>query len=310
MMPRPAGALTPKYRKHQASGQAIVTIAGRDLYLGPYGTKTSRIEYDRVVGEWLAAGRPLAAVDQPSDLTVTEVLARYVRFAQQHYRKDGQPTQEVINIRYALRPVKELYGHTLACNFGPLALKAIQQRFIRDGICRDQINQRIGKIKRVFKWAVSEELIPPSVFQALQTVVGLRAGRTDAKEMPPVMPVDDATIDATLPFLPAVVADMVRFQRHTGCRPGELCSIRPCDVDTSGEIWVYRPQSHKTQHHGRERRIFIGPQGQAVLRPYLLREKSDRCFTPADSERKRRAAVHAASDAAKLWEPTWNEQEP
>ena len=116
-----------------------------------------------------------------------KLLIRYWRFAELHYRKDGQPTQEVVNIRYALRPVKGTVRPHAGRDFGPLALKAIQQRFIRDRICRDQINQRIGKIKRVFKWAVSEQLIPPSVFQALQTVVGLRAGRTDAKEMPPVI---------------------------------------------------------------------------------------------------------------------------
>jgi integrase len=285
----------PTYRKHRASGQAVVTLNGRDCYLGVHGTKASRAEYDRVIGEWLAAGRQLAAVDAASDLTITEVLARYWRFAEHNYRKDGRPTQEVINIRYALRPLKELYGPTLARDFGPLALKAIQQRFIRDRICRDQINQRVGKIKRMFKWAVSEQLIPPSVFQALETVVGLRAGRTEAKETAPVLPVEDAVVDATLPYLPPVVADMVRFQRFTGCRPGELCAIRPCDVDTSdAEVWVYRPQSHKTQHHGRERRIFIGPQAQDVLRPYLLREKTALCFTPAESEQKRRALVHEA----------------
>jgi hypothetical protein len=43
---------------HRASGQAVVTIAGQDHYLGPHGTTASRIEYDRLVGEWLAAGRP------------------------------------------------------------------------------------------------------------------------------------------------------------------------------------------------------------------------------------------------------------
>ena len=37
----------PKYRKHRASGQAVVTLNGRDHYLGPHGTKASRIEYDR-----------------------------------------------------------------------------------------------------------------------------------------------------------------------------------------------------------------------------------------------------------------------
>ena len=107
-------------------------------------------------------------------------------------------------------------------------------------------------------------------------------------------PVADSVVEATLPWLPSVVADMVRFQRLTGCRPGEVCQLRPCDVDTAAEVWLYKPASHKTQHHGRERFIFIGPQAQDILRPYLLREKESLCFQPADSERKRLAVVHEA----------------
>jgi hypothetical protein len=34
----------PKYRKHRASGQAIVTISGRDHYLGPFNSKASKVE--------------------------------------------------------------------------------------------------------------------------------------------------------------------------------------------------------------------------------------------------------------------------
>ena len=94
-------------------------------------------------------------------------------------------------------------------------------------------------------------------------------------------------VEATLPHLPQVVADMVRFQRLTGCRPGEVCQLRPMDLDRSGEVWQYRPASHKTEHHGRERVIFVGPKAQAVIRPYLLREPSAYCFNPAESEEKR-----------------------
>ena len=42
----------PKYRKHKASGQALVTLNGRDFYLGPHGSPESRADYDRLVAEW------------------------------------------------------------------------------------------------------------------------------------------------------------------------------------------------------------------------------------------------------------------
>jgi len=49
----------PSYRKHKVSGQAVVTLDGRDFYLGPHGTKASHAEYDRLVAEWLANRRQL-----------------------------------------------------------------------------------------------------------------------------------------------------------------------------------------------------------------------------------------------------------
>ena len=143
---------------------------------------------------------------------------------------------------------------------------------IKDGRCRTNVNRLVHWIRRAFRWGVEEELVPVSIHQALTAVTGLRAGRTEAKESNPVLPVPDSVIDQTLPYLPPVVADMVRFQRLTGCRPSEVCMLRPCDVDRSEVVWRYTPQRHKTEHHGHERVIMVGPKAQTVLMPYLLRE--------------------------------------
>jgi integrase len=105
--------------------------------------------------------------------------------------------------------------------------------------------------------------------------------------------VDDETVKATLPHLPDVVADMIAVQRFAGMRPQEICILRPCDVDRSGEVWIYRPMSHKTEHHNRDRVILIGPQAQGILLRYLARDTEMFCFRPVDSEKKRRAAQHA-----------------
>lgn len=94
--------------------------------------------------------------------------------------------------------------------------------------------------------------------------------------------------------LPEVVADMVRLQHLTGMRPAEVCLIRPMDLDRSDDVWIYRPESHKTEHHDRERVVFIGPLAQGVLLRYLARDVAAYCFRPCDSEAKRRAAQHAA----------------
>jgi integrase len=249
-MPRLKNAV-PKYRKHRASGQAIVTIEGRDIYLGPHNSKASRLEYDRIVTEWLAAGRKLPVSLGEIDLSVVEVLARYKKFAKLYYRKDGRPTGEWENIERAIKPVQELYGRTPAKEFGSLALKAVREKMIKADLSRGVINARIARIKRVFRWAASEELIPATVVGKLETVAGLEEGRSEAREAKPVLPVPDEIVDKTLPRLPQVVADMVRLQRLTGCRPGEICALRPCDVDRTGEIWCYTPAGHKMEHLGR-----------------------------------------------------------
>ena len=70
--------------------------------------------------------------------------------------------------------------------------------------------------------------------------------------------------------------------------------LRPCDLTLGNDVWLYCPESHKTEHHSRNRVIAIGPQAQEVIRPYLLREKTAYCFSPRESEEKRRALQHSA----------------
>lgn len=74
----------PKYQKHRASGQAVVTIEGRDIYLGPHGTAASRREYDRIIGAWLANGRR-ASASGATDLSLVEVIAAYWKHCGTYY---------------------------------------------------------------------------------------------------------------------------------------------------------------------------------------------------------------------------------
>src|SRR5262249_46647132 len=129
-MPRPVSV--PSYRLHKQSGQAVVTLRDalgnrRDVLLGKYGTAKSRRAYARVIAEWEANGRRLPACSaEPSapDLTVNEMLLHYCRWAEGHYRDaDGNLSRELENVALALRPLRKLYGHTTAREFGPLALR-------------------------------------------------------------------------------------------------------------------------------------------------------------------------------------------
>ena len=304
----------PKLTLHNTSGQARVRLGGRQVYLGKHGSPEATEKYHRLIAEYVRTGevpeeaRPApakvagataagtgAAVGDHAVRTIDEILLAYWTWAQGHYVKDGEPTSEIGVLKVTLRALRQLYGTTPADAFGPLKLKAYREQLVRDGLSRPGVNERVERIKRVFKWAVSEELVPASVYQALATVTGLQAGRTTAWEPDPVEPVDPALVEVTLPHLPPIVADMVRLQLLTGMRPGEVCSVRPRDVDRAGEVWAYRPASHKTQHHGKARTVFIGTDAQAILSPYLIGRPSDAfCFSPKEAERQRRTAATAA----------------
>jgi integrase len=281
-MPRSSNpAYVPKYRKHRASGQAVATINYRDFYLGPYGTQASKLEYDRLIRRWLASGRSPSFGIESDTISIAELLAAYVPFAKQYYGNTRRG--EFKNMMRAMKPVLDLYGSTPANAFGPQELKTVRQGLINRGLSRTYINATIRRVVRFFRWGVGEGLLLPSVPQALAMVPGLRKGRSEARENEPVRPVDRKIVNATLPYLSPVVAAMVQLQLHTGARPGEICRLRPCDIDRSGEVWLARLSEHKTAHHDRERTIFIGPQGQRVLAPFLARAIDTPCFSPVET---------------------------
>ena len=276
-------------------GSRVVTLSGKDFYLGPWGTKVSKLEYDRVVGEWIQNGRHLPGSNEGCDFAVIEICTAFRKHADVYYTKNGMRTREAEIIQDILvRFVVPLYGRTPVSDFGPLALKAVREKMIEAGHKRGVINKNIDRIRRMFRWAASEEMVPGEIPQVLATVSGLRKGRTTVPESVPVQPVPDNIVDKTLLHLPPIVADMVRFQRLTGCRPGEVCNLRPIDVNRSGNVWAYRLACHKAEHHGRERTVFIGPKAQSVLKPYLLRDPAAFCFSPAETSRIMRETRSAA----------------
>jgi len=194
----------PKYRHYKPKNLAVVRLDGKDHYLGKYDSEESREKYRRVVAEWFATAHPSRvhspAAPGPADgLTVNELILAYARFVDAYYVKDGHPTVEPTNIRLVLRIVRRLYGTTPAGSFGPLALKAVRDEMVRAGNCRSEINRRVGRVVRMFKWGVSEELVAPGVYEALRTVSGLRRGRSAVKENPPVGPAPDADVEAVRP---------------------------------------------------------------------------------------------------------------
>ena len=70
----------PSYRRQRPTGQAVVTLGGRDIYLGKLNSASSRADYNRVIAEWTASNGTLPQ-RQASDLTIVELVAAFMRHA-------------------------------------------------------------------------------------------------------------------------------------------------------------------------------------------------------------------------------------
>ncbi len=180
-MPRLKNRL-PSYRRHKQSGQAIVTLSGQDFLLGPFGTQASRREYDRIVAEWLGRGRqPLVETD--AGLDIAELSARYWAYATAKYVRRGKRTAEQFKVKTALQHLLRLYENSLAADFAPVHLKVVRQAMIDSGWARKYVNQQVGVLVRMFKWAAVEGLLPPSIHASLALVDGIRRGETTARRL-------------------------------------------------------------------------------------------------------------------------------
>jgi integrase len=236
-MARPK-TLTPTYRQHKSSGQAVVTIDGHDHYLGVHGSRASYSRYHELIAASLSGqlNRDEPSPARPAEdagPVLVEVLDKYLEHAQVYYAG----SRELRNLLDVMDTLTRLFGSLPAEQFGPRALTAVRDAMIegrhragrRFRLARTTINCRINRIRRIFRWAVAQQLVRPHVLQGLEALDPLRAGRTSAREGRKVRPVSDATVEATLRYLPETVRAMVRLQRITGMRSGELVIMRTGD---------------------------------------------------------------------------------
>lgn len=143
----------------------------------------------------------------------------------------------------------------------------------------------VGRIKRVFKWGVAEELLKHETVAALDTVDGLRADRTDALESAPIAPVRMEEVNAVQPYVDRRIWAMIQLQLLTAARPGEVLIMRTCDLHMTGSIWEFRPNSHKTQHLNRDRVIFLGLRAQQIVGEFLKTSEPEAyLFSPAEAK--------------------------
>lgn len=283
---------TPGYCQHRPSGQAYVRMDGSKgppTYLGAYGSTESRQEYERLISLWHAEQ---TAEIQLSTVTIVNLCVAYLRHCKTYYRKDGEETSEVSAVRSALRVLKNRYGSLPACEFSPKKLNLVREDMIGLGWVRKSINRQIDRIVLMLKWGKSQELVVPAVHESCKDFPRLEKGRSNAVEGQPVLAVPDDRIMAIRPHVPRQIWAMICLQLQTGMRPGEVRTLRMQDLDVSDpDLWEYIPARHKTEHHGRERRVFLNRSAQAVLRSgdFIADDSTAYLFSPHEAYKESQA---------------------
>jgi len=280
----------PKYRRRADRDWAFVEHHGRRIRLpGSYGSVESRQAYAKFIAA--IAREPAQTPLEGPDSTITDLCQRFLDHALLYYQpRPGRPATEYEHFRIIAKVLLFYCPDLEIGDFGPRALKEVRQLMITGRwTCpprpwaRTTINRQIGRLKRMLRWGVAEELVPPTVLQACEAVAPLRKGRSEAGESPPIQPVDLAHVRAVLPYVSSVIAAMIRLQMATGMRSQNVCGITPGQVDRSEEVWVYKPIVHKTDYANRQLIVFLGSRAQEALRPFLLRSDDAHCFSPQES---------------------------
>ncbi len=289
-------------RRYHLSGQSVVTIDGKDFYLGKHDSPESIARYAVLIAQYqqngcrlpesfsmdeivqrvnLILGTGLASQYQADEpITVRHVTASFREFAKIRY-VDG--SQELPRINRLCDELDEHDGSLEANQFGPLALQRQRDRWVKSGISRRYVNRQVNLVVRIFKRAVSQELVESSTWQRLKSIEPLRQGQTTAPETEAIKPVSIELVRATAKYLSPVVRSMVRIQLATGMRPGEVCNLRPCDLDRTNEVWMFRPAKHKTANKGIRKAVPILGDAREAVMDYLNRGPESYCFSPIET---------------------------
>lgn len=257
-----------------------------------------------------------------NDLTVGELCQRWLAWIKAERITQGQDTSILHGARQATYALRRHWAMR-AGDFGPRALAEVRAALANEPIrvvnrkrkpkadtppagkraktakqppapkppryrARSTVVDTVGRVRQLFRWAVSRELVPPDRIHALASLEALLPGQTKAVEREPVKPVPDEVFDATLAKLPPVLADLLRVCRLTGSRPGEVCLMTAQHIDMRGDVWIHSPPKHKNAWRGHSRDIVIGPRAQAILRRYIGNRAIDApLFSPRESEQLR-----------------------
>lgn len=293
MSSTPSPDEAPKYLKNRVTRSngtvveyAITRVDGEVVSLGRYGNPDGFEKYQRIRDEWLVA-REYAIKVESTRLTVADLVERWLTHQHEQVNAGRLAKRRYYAAKYAAEALLREHAGMRVESFGTAALLDIQSRLAatpcntkrgryRDAkdppmLSRTEVNARVNDIRRIFKWGVVRELVPEGRITKLQAVEGLGIG--DARESEPREAADPehvralvAELDARGHFGEARALELVRW---TGCRPGEVCTLRAANVFSTPDGLELRVKNKTKKQTGKDRIVQLNERAAGIVRAAL-----------------------------------------
>lgn len=287
----------PRLRLHKATGKGRVILSGQHFYTrADFDTPEAHEEYIELLKRWHASGqKPLREVVLPAEIlhpvTVRDLAAAYEAHIDEKriYRKSGEETSQRGMLRAALAEIVESAGSVPLRQFSrPHLIRHRDSLQGKDGLTLQGVNRKIGMLRRVVRWGAERGMVPDQSLFAIEAIRPLLAPPPKRRECVP-----EEHLDAILAKLSPTLQAMVRLQRLTGMRPGEVCAMRwrdidqcPAEIEPELKLWRYTVAAPKAEHHGTETIYLLNKDCQQILRGFL-RTPAAFVFAPKDTVRQR-----------------------
>lgn len=304
----------PKLRLH-VSGQWVVRVDGKDEYLG-----TNKESAEKRYRELITQHYGVADTSRSSHLhgprqTVADLIKQFTDeqlatcdplYVEARRATLTQVTKSVL-LLYSLLPAEE---------FGPKAYKSTRKHMAAERVVNHRkdkskprtytyINSLCSKLKGIWHWGVSDEIVSQACYDRLLSVPDLTSGELGLRDGKEVQPVSEQLFRQTLDYVSENMSDLLWLLWITAARPNEILTLTPAELakDNDGD-YVYRPKNHKTKKKNKRRAIVFGAEGVAILKKHWPARDTDPFFPDYASPSVVRKAVYRACDRAKL--PRWH----
>jgi len=151
-------------------------------------------------------------------------------------------------------------------------------------LCTETVNKYIDIIRHMFEWGGAEKLrkekgkiiylVDDKVTYSLSLLKPLEPGAEGTLKSKIIESAVKNDVIATRQQCHQMIGDMLWVQYLCAMRSQGVRLLRPCDIDTSHEIWTYNPHCHKTQSSGKNPPIPIEPRAKDILVRYISEMES------------------------------------